>query len=234
MDLNGSVAIVTGASRGIGAAIALRLARDGVRVVLASRNEAGLIKTLGVITASGGTGIVVAADVTSELSVQNLMQRTMQEYGSIDILVNNAGVGVFSSVADLDTAQYDVMMDVNLKGVFLCCKHVLPVMMKQRRGNIVNIASLAGKNSFAGGAVYSASKWGLIGFSRSLMLEVRDHNIRVITIAPGSVNTGFGSKKRNEMNIIQSEDVAETVRYAVSMPDRVNVSEIDIRPTIKP
>lgn len=234
MDLNGSVAIVTGASRGIGAAIALRLARDGVRVVLASRNEAGLTSTLGVIAASGGTGIVVAADVTSELSVQNLMHRTMQEYGSIDILVNNAGVGVFSNVADLDTAQYDVMMDVNLKGVFLCCKHVLPVMMKQRRGNIVNIASLAGKNSFAGGAVYSASKWGLIGFSRSLMLEVRDHNIRVITIAPGSVNTGFGSKERNEMNIIQSEDVAETVRYAVSMPDRVNVSEIDIRPTIKP
>jgi len=212
----------------------VRLARDGVRVVLAARNERGLKESQSTITASGGAAIVVPTDVTSESSVQHLVERTVREYGRVDILVNNAGVGMFSSVIELETAHYDTMMDVNLKGVFLCCKLVLPVMMQQRRGDIVNIASLAGKNSFAGGAVYSASKWGVIGFSRSLMLEVRDHNIRVVTIAPGSVNTEFGSKERTNLKIIQSEDVAETVLFAVSMPDRVNVSEIDIRPSIKP
>jgi NADP-dependent 3-hydroxy acid dehydrogenase YdfG len=107
-------------------------------------------------------------------------------------------------------------------------------MIKQRRGEIINIASLAGKNSFAGGSVYSATKWGLIGFARSLMLEVRDHNIRVVTISPGSVNTHFSDKELSESQIIQPEDVAETVLFALTMPNRVNVSEIDIRPTIKP
>jgi len=234
MELQDAVAIVTGASRGIGASIALRLARDAARVVVAARDEKGLTHTLKVITDAGGTGIAIPTDVTSESSVHQLVRRAMQEYGRIDILVNNAGVGMFKNVTELDTVKYDAMMDVNLKGVFLCCKHVVPVMMNQRRGDIVNIASLAGKNSFAGGAVYSASKWGVIGFSRSLMLEVRDYNIRVITIAPGSVNTGFGSSERNDQNIIQSEDVAETVSFAVTMPQRINVSEIDIRPTIKP
>jgi NADP-dependent 3-hydroxy acid dehydrogenase YdfG len=234
MVLKDSVAIVTGASRGIGASIAIRFAREGVRVILAARNERGLKETQSTISTLGGVALAIPTDVTSESSVQHLVEKTVREYGRIDILVNNAGVGMFSSVIELETAHYDIMMDVNLKGVFLCCKHVLPIMMQQRRGDIVNIASLAGKNSFAGGAVYSATKWGVIGFSRSLMLEVRDHNIRVVTIAPGSVNTQFGSKERNDLNIIQSEDVAETVCFAVTMPDRVNVSEIDIRPSIKP
>lgn len=125
-------------------------------------------------------------------------------------------------------------MNVNLKGVFLASRAVLPIMMKQQSGEIINIASLAGKNSFAGGAVYSATKWGLIGFARSLMLEVRDYNIRVVTICPGSVNTSFADKERNDSYITQPEDVADTVIFALSMPGRSNVSEIDIRPTVKP
>lgn len=234
MELNAKVAVVTGASKGIGSAIAQTLAREGARVVLAARNAALLQSVQQQIEASGGTAIAIPTDVTSEHSVKNLVTETLRLYGTVDILVNNAGVGLFSSVVETSADAYEKMMNVNLKGVFLCCKEVLPTMTARKRGEIISIASLAGKNSFAGGSVYSASKWGLIGFSRSLMLEVRDHNIRVVTICPGSVNTQFGQKNRDEPTIIQPADVAETVLFALTMPERVNVSEIDIRPTIKP
>jgi 3-oxoacyl-[acyl-carrier protein] reductase len=233
-ELKGMTAIVTGASKGIGRSVAVRLSSLGVQVVLAARSAELLSVVEKEITAAGGIAVSVPTDVTSEQSVEHLISETRKRFGAIDILVNNAGVGIFTNVADMTTPQFDEMMNVNLKGVFLCSRAVLPSMKAQKHGEIITIASLAGKNSFAGGSVYSASKWGVIGFSRSLMLEVREWNIRVITIAPGSVNTGFGEKVRNEPLIIQPEDVAETVVFAVSMPDRVNVSEIDIRPTIKP
>ncbi len=234
MELKNAIAIITGASKGIGRAIALTLSKEGVNIVLASRNPELLSMTQKDITESGGKAISIPTDVTSENSVQNLIFETQKRFGRIDILINNAGVGVFSNVVDLKLEEYESMMNVNVKGVFLCSRAVLPGMMKQRRGEIINIASLAGKNSFAGGSVYSATKWGLIGFARSLMLEVREYNIRVVTISPGSVNTGFSSKERDEPQIIQPEDVAETVLFALTMPNRVNVSEIDIRPTLKP
>lgn len=234
MTLKDSVAIITGASKGIGRAIALSLSQQGVNVVLAARSSELLAMVHKEIAEAGGKSISIPTDVTSEHSVQNLIIETQKKFGKIDILINNAGVGVFSNVVDMKTEEYETLMNVNLKGVFLCCRAVLPSMMKQQRGEIINIASLAGKNSFAGGSVYSATKWGLIGFARSLMLEVRDYNIRVVTISPGSVNTHFAEKEKNEPQIIQPHDVAETVLFALTMPNRVNVSEIDIRPTIKP
>lgn len=234
MELKGLTAIVTGASKGIGRAIALTLSTHGVNVVIAARSADMLAGIQKEISVSGGNSIAIATDVTSESSVQNLINETIVKFGTVDILINNAGVGKFSNVVDMKTEEYDRMMDVNLKGVFLCSRAVLPAMIKQQKGEIINIASLAGKNSFAGGSVYSASKWGLIGFARSLMLEVRDHNIRVVTISPGSVNTHFADKETNEPQIIQPQDVADTVLFALNMPSRVNVSEIDIRPAKKP
>ncbi|MBI2428673.1 MAG: SDR family NAD(P)-dependent oxidoreductase, partial [Ignavibacteriales bacterium] len=226
--------IVTGASKGIGSEIAVTLAKEGVSVVLAARNSEALTSLQLKIEKMGGIARAIPTDVTSEHSVKNLVLETLTHFGTIDILINNAGVGVYTNVIDMKTADYEAMMNVNLKGVFLSSREVLSTMIKQKRGEIINIASLAGKNSFAGGSVYSATKWGLIGFGRSLMLEVRDHNIRVVTICPGSVNTHFADKERDQPEIIQPEDVAETVLFALTMPNRVNVSEIDIRPTIKP
>lgn len=234
MELKEKVAIVTGASKGIGKAIAQTLAKEGVKVVLAARNSEYLSALQKEIEETRGNAISIPTDVTSEHSVKNLVIQTLKHFGKIDILINNAGVGVYSNVVDMKTEDYEAMMDINLKGVFLCSREVLPTMIKQKKGEIINIASLAGKNSFAGGSVYSATKWGLIGFGRSLMLEVRDHNVRVVTVCPGSVNTHFADRERNESEIIQPEDVAETVLFALTMPNRVNVSEIDIRPTIKP
>ena len=234
MELRGAVAVITGASKGIGRSIALQLSKLGVHVVLAARNSDLLKGLQNEIAANGGSALAIATDVTSEHSVQNLMLETVKHFGSIDILINNAGVGVFSNVVDMKVDDYETMMNVNLKGVFLCSRAVLPAMIKQKHGEIINIASLAGKNSFAGGSVYSATKWGLIGFARSLMLEVREHNIRVVTISPGSVNTGFADKEGDRPEAIQPGDVADTVVFALTMPNRVNVSEIDVRPTIKP
>lgn len=234
MELKGAVAIVTGASKGIGSEISSTLAKEGVKVVLAARNSESLSLLKLKIEREGGIAQAIPTDVTSEHSVKNLVQETLKHFGKINVLINNAGVGVYTNVVGMKTVDYETMMNVNLKGVFLCSREVLPMMMKQKSGEIINIASLAGKNSFPGGSVYSATKWGLIGFGRSLMLEVRDHNIRVVTICPGSVNTDFANNESNRPEIIQPEDVAHTVLFALTMPNRVNISEIDIRPTIKP
>lgn len=229
--LSGKTAIVTGASKGIGRSVAMTLAQAGANVVLAARNFEMLAAVQREI---GPAAIAIPTDVTSENSVRNLVIEAERKFGTVDILVNNAGVGIFRSVVDMKTDDFESMMNVNLKGVFLCSRAVLPHMIRRKGGEIINIASLAGKNSFSGGSVYSATKWGLIGFARSLMLEVRDHNIRVVTVCPGSVNTGFADKDRNDPEIIQPEDVADTVLFALTMPHRVNVSEIDVRPTIRP
>ncbi|MGA9408106.1 MAG: SDR family NAD(P)-dependent oxidoreductase [Bacteroidota bacterium] len=232
--LKNKTAVVTGASRGIGKSIALSLANAGVNVVLAARSQNDLESAANEIRKNGGQCIVIQADVSEETEVIRLMEKTTETFGTIDILVNNAGYGIFSKVVDTAVGDFDGMMSVNLRGVFLCCKAVLPTMIRQKRGAIINIASLAGKNSFVGGATYSATKWGLLGFSRSLMLEVRDFNIRVVTICPGSVNTSFSDHSKDSDKIIQPQDVADTVLFALTMPARSNVSEIDIRPTVKP
>lgn len=232
--LKGKVAVVTGASKGIGRAIALSFADAGMSVVLAARDQKSLEKVAKEIESAGGNCSSIPTDVTSESQVAHLIAETSKNYGRVDVLVNNAGYGVFSNIVDADVKDFDGMMQVNLRGVFLCSKAVLPHMFRQHGGDIINISSLAGKNSFVGGAMYSATKWGLIGFARSLMLEVRDHNVRVVTICPGSVNTSFSDHSGDTGKIIQPEDVAETVLFALSMPGRSNVSEIDIRPTLKP
>lgn len=233
-SLRESVAIVTGASKGIGKSIALSLAASGSKIVLASRNQEELDALAKEIRARGGTSLGVPTDVSDEVQVLRLVKMTMAEFGRIDVLVNNAGYAVISKIVDADVKDYDGMMNVNLRGPFLCSKAVLPSMIQQKRGAIINIASLAGKNAFAGGAIYSATKWGLLGFSRSLMLEVREYNIRIVTICPGSVNTTFSGPSKESEKIIQPQDVADAVLFALTMPARSNVSEIDIRPTLNP
>ncbi len=232
--LTGKVAIVTGARKGIGRAIALSLAEAGANVVLASRTESELNELAKKIQESGGSALAIRTDISRSADIAHLVNSTLEQFHRIDILINNAGYGVFSKVVDAREEDLDGMWNVNLRGAFLCSKAVLPAMMKQQSGEIINIDSLAGKNTFVGGAGYGATKWGLLAFSRTLMLEVREYNIRVVTICPGSVNTDFSDHSRNAMTIIQPDDVGDTVLFALSMPARSNVSEIDIRPTVKP
>jgi 3-oxoacyl-[acyl-carrier protein] reductase len=229
--LKDKVVIVTGAGRGIGKAIALRFAEEHSRLVLAARTKKEIDEVAQEVRRKGVEALSVPTDVSTEEQVDRLVTTAHKTFGRIDVLVNNAGFGIFSRVADMKTDDFQSMFDVNVRGVFLCTRAVLPYMAEQNDGVIVNIASLAGRNAFVGGAGYCATKWALIGFARSLMLEVREHNIRVITICPGCVDTSFGRDEAKKKTILQAQDVAETVLAAVRMPAHAMVSEIDIRPT---
>ncbi len=224
-------AIVTGASRGIGRAITIALAQEGYRVVMIARSEELLYQLHRQLDERGLATLPVVADITTSDAIDRIVTATLQWSGSIDVLVNNAGIGVFKRAVELSTEEFDAMWMLNVRAPVMLTRAVLPHMIAAERGAIINIASLAGKNSFVGGTGYAATKWALRGWANSLMLEVRQHNIRVVTICPGSVDTNFSSINKRGDTITQPEDVASAVVFALNMPARTMVSEIDIRPT---
>jgi len=229
--LTDQVAIVTGGSKGIGREIVATLAREGAKVTFCARSEADVKKALADFSKEGLSVEGRVADVRSEEQVRSLVDDVAARHGRVDILVNNAGLGIFGSFADSSVVDIDTMLNTNIRGVMLATRAVLPHMVKQSGGQIVHIASLAGKNTVKGGAVYAATKWALRGFASSLMLEVREHNIRMITICPGSVDTSFSATGKRGKSITQPEDVADAVVFAISAPARSMFSEIDVRPT---
>ena len=234
MTLKNTVALVTGAGRGIGKAIALTLGREGATVVLTARTASELEQVKKEIEATGGSALVVRADLSKDVDIEKLFGDISARFNRLDILVNNAGLGVFAPVRDLSISDFDTMWNLNVRAILLCTQGALKMMEPQKSGAIVNVASLAGRNAFIGGAGYAATKWALIGFSRSLMLEVRGHNIRIVTICPGSVDTSFSQSPKEHSRsatILHSQDIADTVVAALKLPDRAMVSEIDIRPT---
>lgn len=229
--LQGQVALVTGASKGIGAAISKALAAEGATVVLAARDGAGLAVVADTIHTSGGNALPIPTDLTNDAEVERLFQGIEEKAKRLDIIVNNAGMGVFGKFSDMNVEDFDRMWRLNVRSVFVATQRALPLLIKSGRGAIVNIASLAGKNSFVGGTGYATTKWALRGWAGSLMLEVREHNIRVVTICPGSVDTTFSSMNKRGDKITQPEDVADAVVFAVTAPGRSMFSEIDLRPT---
>ena len=235
MELTDKVAIVTGSGRGIGKAIAIALAQQGARVVASSRTLGEISAVVREIETLGRQALAIRTDISQESDVNSMVSKAIQKFGTVDILVNNAGIGSFARVADLSAVDFDRMWGVNMRGVFLCTKAVLPHMVKQNSGDIINISSLAGRNAFIGGAGYCSTKWGLIGFARCLMLEVRAYNVRVITVCPGSVDTGFGrdsqAHPRSAGEIPQADDIARVITDTLRMPRHVMVSEVDVRPT---
>jgi 3-oxoacyl-[acyl-carrier protein] reductase len=235
--LRDQVAVVTGAARGIGEAIALRLARMGAAVVLTARDQARLEQVKAAIEEFGGKAMVRPCDLTDEKAVAALGERVGTEFGRCDILVNNAGVAVLRKpLVDLAVNEWDHMMQTNLRAPYLMIRSLAPLMIAARYGHIINISSLAGKNVLPEGAAYSASKWGLNGLTYSVAEELRQYNVRVSVIAPGSVNTHFGgggsSKDRTRM--VQPEDVAQVVSLLVTQAPSSFVSEVLLRPTMKP
>lgn len=191
MKLIGKIAIVTGASRGIGRATALAFAREGADVVLAARTEGDLKSAAQEIKALGRTGIPVVVDVSKANQVQAMVKRALNDLGTIDVLVNAAGVGFFCKVEETPLEIWDRTFAVNMRGTFLCCKHVLPCMMRQKRGSIISVAS--GARGHAGLAAYHASKFGVVGFTQALAEEVQRHNIAVNCVRFGrAVNTRTG------------------------------------------
>lgn len=229
------ISIVTGASRGIGRAIALSLAKENHTLILFGRDKTALQKTKEEIESLGGECLSFKGDVRDVEFVNNSISNVVEKFGKIDNLINNAGFGIFKNFIDSSLQEFRDQMDVNLFGVYNFTKAVVPSMIKLKSGNIINISSLAGKNSFVGGTLYSSSKFALMGFSRSLMLELREHFIRVVLICPGSVDTEFfmesGHSAPNKGKALLAEDIAHTVLAIINLPERAMISEVDIRPT---
>ncbi|TGE14466.1 SDR family oxidoreductase [Hymenobacter elongatus] len=228
-DLTDKVAIVTGASRGIGRAVALLLAIQGARVVSVARSADELEEL-----AHKTNGLAVPADVADETDVQNVISEALRHYGRIDILVCNAGVGSFNLLEHFPADEWDRMFDVNVKGTFLFCKAVLPYFKAQKSGHIVGITSDVARRTFEHGTVYGASKFAQDAMLGSLRKEVRAQGIKVSTIYPGLVDTYFNEAKpgslETEKTHLKPADIAQAVRYVLEAPPHVVVDELMIHP----
>jgi NAD(P)-dependent dehydrogenase (short-subunit alcohol dehydrogenase family) len=233
--MEGKAALVTGGTRGIGKAIAERLLREGARVAVCGTKQETVDAAVAELSAWGEAAGFVA-DVSKFEQVKKLVSLTNDSLGGIDILINNAGAGLFKSVADLEPEEFDRMIALNLSGVYYCCHEVLPIYKQRGGGDVINISSLAGKNPFAGGAGYNASKFGLNGFSEAMMLDHRAEGVRVSYIMPGSVATEFGGHAAESGADwkIAPEDIADVVAMLLRMPRRTTVSRVEIRPSQPP
>jgi 3-oxoacyl-[acyl-carrier protein] reductase len=228
-------ALVTGATHGIGRATALALGRAGYRVGVCARTEAKVNALVADMRTAGIEAAGRAGDVADPRDAGAIVEHVAAALGEVGVLVNNAGVMIARPIAELTVEDWDTTMATNLRGLFLMTRAVLPPMRARGRGDIVNVASLSARTGFAGGAAYAASKHAVLGFGRSLMLELRKEGIRVITICPGSVDTGMlrgqPMLQSDPQRILQPEDVAEAILHSLGLPDRALVSEVDLRPT---
>jgi 3-oxoacyl-[acyl-carrier protein] reductase len=232
--LTGGVALVTGASRGIGRAIAHQLALLGASVSICGRDRAALEDSAQKVAKSGVPVHFQIADVTKSSDISDLVAKTEAKLGPIAILVNNAGIGLFGPAHEKTEADWDRVLDTNLKSVFLVSRAVAPSMIRCGSGDIINISSLAGKNTFAGGGIYCASKWGVVGLSGCMAEDLREHGIRVSVICPGSVATEFsGRGAKDASKALRPEDVAHAVEAIVTQGPGSLLSGIDLRPLRK-
>jgi 3-oxoacyl-[acyl-carrier protein] reductase len=232
VDLRGQTALVTGSGRGIGRAIASALAAAGARVFLASRTTAQLESAAREIRRNGGTAVPVPTDLSNEEDIQSLFQTIRDQAGGLDILVNNAGVGVFGPLEEFCSSDFDRLIQVNTKAVFLCCQQALHLMIPSKKGYIINISSVVGFKGYPNQAAYTASKHAVMGLTKSLAVEAQERGIRVSAVLPGGVDTGMAAEARPDLDpkiLLQPEDIAHTVLYLLSLSDRAAVDQIYIR-----
>jgi NADP-dependent 3-hydroxy acid dehydrogenase YdfG len=239
VDLGGQVTVVTGASSGIGAAVARQFAAAGSHVVLAARRQAKLDEVKSQIEQAGGSASSVTVDVTDYGQVTNLTDSTIQEHGQIDILVNNAGHAVAKPLLQTTVQELDAQLDSNLRGLCYGCHAAVPHMVRRGTGHIINIGSICSMNHYPEYAAYVAAKFGVLGFSRSLYEEVRKHGIRVNVLCPAAVNTSWADVAGTELpwpqeERLQPEDLAETALFCVALPKRVQVENIVLWPVCEP
>ena len=237
-NLKDKVALITGGSSGIGYGVALSLLNEGVNVAITSRDEGRAKEAAAELQKSVKTSakaIGVKADVRSYESQQNVIKQVLSEFGQLDVVIANAGLGHFASIEDLTPEQWQETIDTNLTGVFYAIKSSVEAL-KKSKGYFISISSLAGTNFFAGGSAYNASKFGVTGFTQSVMLDLRAHNIKVSTIMPGSVATHFNGNEPDHSDAwkIQSEDIGELVVNLLKMNERTLPSKIEVRPTMPP
>lgn len=236
-DLSGKVCVVTGSTKGIGLAIGEALADAGAHVVVSARSEREVAESAAALDARGaGSALGVPCDVRRPEDCDRLIARTVERFGRLDVLVNNAGVGFFAPVDQMSVEDWKRQMETNLDGVFYCSRAAARHMKRGGGGWIINIGSLAGRNAFAGGSAYNASKFGLIGLTEAMMLDLRWDGIRVTIVMPGSVNTEFRGREVAPENawMVQPEDVAQAVLDLVAYPANAHVSRVELRPSQPP
>ena len=232
MTQNNKIAIVTGASTGLGKSISLKLALEGYEIILASRNEEKLKEVHDVINKSGGESQVIVTDVSNEQDIKNLYSKI--DIDRVDIVVNNAGFGVFNKIYKITSNEWDEQINTNLRGSFLMSHYIAESMIKRKTGRLVFINSVAGINAYPYSSAYVASKFGLRGFTASLREELREHNIKVISVHPGAIDTPFWNNVNVDFpkdEMLKSDDVAESVVHAILAPNNVVQEEVVIRRT---
>jgi NAD(P)-dependent dehydrogenase (short-subunit alcohol dehydrogenase family) len=235
-DLHNKVALITGGSKGIGYGVAQALMQQGMRVAITSRSQASADEAAQNLNTLGrGKAIGIAADARSYKAQQKAVEETLKNYGQIDLLFANAGLGHFASIEDLSIEQWQETLDTNLTGVFFSIKAALEPL-KKTKGFIITLSSLAGTNFFPNGSAYNASKFGLTGFTQSVMLDLRQYGIRVSTIMPGSVATHFNGNTPSESDAwkIQPKDIGEMTVSLLQLNPRTLPSKIEVRPSMPP
>jgi len=228
-------ALITGSTAGIGRAIAFALGREGYSIGVCGRSADRVHDVLAELRAAGITTAGGKADVSDPVAVGGLVSHVTHELGPVDVLVNNAGIGILKPFSELTLEEWDQTIATNLRSMYVVTREVLAGMRARGHGAVINIASLAGRNAIVGGTAYAASKHAVLGFSKSLLLEVRKEGVRVAAICPGSVATGFGKgrtvPKISREGILAPEDVADAVVAVLRLPARALMSEIDLRPS---
>ena len=232
----GTVAIVTGSTRGIGRAIAAALSGSGAKVVVSGRSERAVGSVAEELTRQGpGEAIGVPCDVRDPTACQALIHRTVERFGRLNVLVNNAGVGIFAKIQDMAASDWDTQIRTNLDGVFYCSKAAAPHLIASGNGWIVNIASLAGRSAHSGGVAYSATKWALVGMSEVMMEDLRHDGVRVTCVLPGSVDTEFSRRSTRDVSWkLTADDVARAVLDLLDFPPHALPSRIELRPSRPP
>jgi NADP-dependent 3-hydroxy acid dehydrogenase YdfG len=238
--LAGKVALITGASAGIGRAGALALAEEGANMVLTARRQERLTELEAAVQKAGGKAISIVGDAAEEETAQRCVTAATQTFGTLDILINNVGVGNYKNLVDTSAADYDEMVDSNVRSTFLFTRHTVPVMIKQGSGIVLMISSMAGIYGFAGEAVYCATKFAQVGFAQALDKELRPHGIKVGVICPGGVKTEFAlGKGRTEESVAKSgmldaEDVASAIVLACTQSPNSRIIEVQMRTMDEP
>ena len=232
-NLKDKSVLITGGSKGIGYGIAEVLLKQGARVAITSRTQAAADEAAKKLKNMGGEVLSLKSDVRDSASQKAAVERVLQDWGKLDVLVANAGLGYFDNIENLTEEQWNATIDTNLTGVFHSVKACIPAL-KETKGYIITIASLAGTNFFAGGSAYNASKFGLVGFTQAIMLDLREHGIKVSTIMPGSVATHFNGEQPDSSDAwkIQPEDIGALVSDLLKMHPRTLPSKIEVRPSI--
>jgi len=232
VNLEGQIAIVTGAGRGIGRAVALALGENGASVITAARTKSEIESVTNEIVEAGGVSRAFQCDISDENQVRDLFFFAEQEFGKLDILINNAAVGLYGPMADFPTKELDTLLDINIRGTYICCREALRMMIPKESGYIINISSVVGFKGYENQSAYTASKHAIVGMTKSMAVEAKPHNIRASLIHPGGVDTDLVGDARPDLDrsiLMQPEDIAHAVLFLLSLSERCAIDEIYIR-----